>query len=75
MLGTIKDDRPNSKTVLKGRLTPSELAPVCGGDATTAQSAFTILQEQGVLNKYGRITDIIVRQVRPRMKILIYQQV
>ena len=58
MLGTIKDDRPNSKTVLKGRLTPTDLAPF----ASDAAAAFAALQAQGVLNAHGRITDILCRE-------------
>lgn len=58
VLGTIKDDRPNSKTVIKGRLTPTDLAPF----ASDAAAAFAALQAQGVLNAHGRITDILCQE-------------
>lgn len=58
MLGTIKDDRPNSKTILKGRLAPTDLAPFAADTA----AAFAALQAQGVLNAHGRITDILCEE-------------
>lgn len=58
MRGTIKDDRPNSKTVLKGRLTADDLAPF----ASDAAAAFAALQAQGVLNSHGRITDLLCQE-------------
>lgn len=42
-------------------MTPEDLKAGCGGDAKAAEATFTTLQSQGVLNKYGRITDLIVR--------------
>ena len=58
MLGTIKDDRPNSKTVLKGRLTATDLAPFAADPA----AAFASLQAQGALNAHGRVTDIFCEE-------------
>lgn len=53
--GTIKDVRPNSKTVLKGRLSPQDLEPF----SSNADATFQALQEAGVLNGHGRITDLL----------------
>lgn len=58
VLGTIKDPRPNSKTVLKGRLTPPDLGPFAADPA----AAFAALQAMGVLNAHGRITDALCRE-------------
>jgi hypothetical protein len=59
VLGTIKDDRPNSKTILKGRLSPTDLAPFAAADPA---AAFAALQAQGVLNAHGRVTDILCEE-------------
>ncbi len=55
--GTIKDDRPNSKTVLKGRLVPADLAAF----SSDPEATFAALQAAGVLNAHGRITDVLVQ--------------
>jgi hypothetical protein len=57
--GTLTDGRPGSKTVLKGRLTPQDLAPFTGQDPATSEALFAQLQADGVLNAHGRITDIL----------------
>jgi len=53
--GTIMDDRPNSKTVLKGRLSPADLSPF----SSDVNVTFAALLAKGVLNEHGRITDLL----------------
>jgi hypothetical protein len=59
--GSLMDDRPNSKTILKGRLSPKDLLPFANSDESLAQQTFAELKRQGVLNGNGRVTDILTR--------------
>jgi hypothetical protein len=60
--GSLMDDRPNSKTVLKGRLAPKDLMAFVNNDEALAQQTFDELKNQGVLNANGRVTDILTRE-------------